>query len=635
MTDVERQEDMNPVQFWRGQLDLAEREERIFREDGDVIIRKYRGLDLSDYQQTEHSPISKFNVLWSNTETLKPAVYSQVPKPDVRVRNLPMDRDDPEQVIRAKIAQEAATVLEKALEVSIDDGIFDEHMTQARDDVLLPGRGLVRCRYVVEWEEVTPSPIFATGADRFNEEEPIIIGYQYEGEPIDVERDDEGEVRRDDAGMPIARRKKSEEVKAEYVFWKSFRMQPARTWADTNWVAFEHFMDREELDEAFGSQKAKDIPLNARRRTGTGESNYAIDDEDKPPDGGYKVARVWEIYDRKTLKRLWIADGYESVIDEEDDPMELEKFYPIAKPLTFYTTTDRTVPMAEYRFYKDQAIELDIVNGRITRLTALLKATGLYDAAKGQPITDMHTQWDGQLGPVQLSDEIRAQGGIQNSIWWWPIEVIGTVIQGLVQQRILLLQQIYELTGISDLIRGHTRATETLGAQELKANFGSMRMTDRTKPMQVFVRDTLRIMGELIGENFEKETLEAMTGMRISDAAMALLREDHLRYFNIDIETDSTVTPDATMEKQEAAEFARAIAEFFNAMLPVAQQAPQMTPFILDLFKVTFRRFKMSREIETQIDDMVAMAKSQVGQAPQLGSPPGVPAGAPNVVQMQ
>lgn len=630
MTDVESVADApNPVGFWRDQINLSERQDDEFYSDGDLAVARYRSVKLNDYVITDQGTVSKFNILWANTETLKPAIYSAVPQPDVRIRNVVADPNDPAEKARAEIANEAADVLEKALSTAMDTGEFDVVMKQARDDVLLPGRGQIRVRYNVEFETVLPDEVVefqrdANGEIMTDEDGPIEISrtFVHNGVEVEPERADDGEVKLNDAGMAVARVKKSEAVIPEYVFWASYRQQPARDWQSTGWIAFEHFMTKDELTEAFGAAKAKDIPLESRRRINT---KIRGSDADDPPKDGIKVARVWEIYDKVEGERVWIADGFDEIIETEDDPFDLQGFYPSPKPLTFYTTTDRTTPMSEYRFYQDQAIELDVVNARITRLIALLKAVGAYDSLS-DAVIDVINLDDGELAPVDIGEEMRRTGGLAGSIFMWPIQVIAEVLIGLYKQRAELLAQIYELTGISDLIRGQTAASETLGAQELKANFGSMRMTNRRQPMQEFVRDTLRKMADMMAEQFEDETWNRMTGMVVSPEALAMIRDDHLRYFNVDIETDSTVSADAAMEKQEAAEFARAVAEFFNAMLPVAQQVPQTVPFILALFKTTFSSFKKSRELDGEIDEMIALFKAQAQQ-------PGVP-GAQGPVQV-
>lgn len=638
--EVEKAEDTSPVTYWTTQLALAAKEERSFREDGRMVVKRYRGYDLSDYDTTERSPISKFNILWSNTETLKPALYSQRPRPDVRRRNFSIITDDAARKARDQAAKEAAMVLERAVSVSIDDGHFDEAMRKARDDVLLPGRGVVRVRYKVIMRRIRPDVTYAYERDPETDEpvlgdggEPNVIGqeYSYEGESVDEE------VELDNAGEPYIERKGSEKVYVEYVFWSAIRFQPARTWEECGWVAFEHFMTLEQLEDNFGKEKAGKIPLTASKRTGEIDPTDA--DTDKPPEGGYKLARLWEIFDKDGGQRVWIADGYKELVEREDDPMELERFYPMARPLTFYTTNERMVPLSEFRFYQDQALELDTVNGRITRLTALLKACGVYDSVV-ETIIDVHALEDGELAPTDVGNELRQKGGLDGSIFMWPIETIAQVLTGLYRQRDALLTQIYELTGISDLVRGQTMATETLGAQQLKAGFGTLRMSNRTVPMTEFARDTLRIMAEIIGENFEKETLEAMTGMRISDAAMAMLRHDHLRYFLLDIETDATVRPDAEAEKAEAVEMLSAITGYLQQAVAIGTANPAMIPLLLQLLKWGLARFKVSREIEEMIDEAIGQLEAQAQPGAGPAGMPGAPApgpdgtAAPNVTPM-
>jgi hypothetical protein len=59
--------------------------------------------------------------------------------------------------------------------------------------------------------------------------------------------------------------------------------------------------------------------------------------------------------------------------------------------------------------------------------------------------------------------------------------VAAAVLKELYAQRDQLVQAIYEISGISDVLRGSTDAQETLGAQQIKANFGSLRLKERQK----------------------------------------------------------------------------------------------------------------------------------------------------------
>ena len=108
------------VRRWRGELERAERAERDWMRRAEKVVERYRAEKRSDGMR-------RFNILWANTEILKPAVYSRTPAPDVRRRWLD---DDP-------AGREAASVLERALSFLVDDGGFDAAMEAVRDDMLL------------------------------------------------------------------------------------------------------------------------------------------------------------------------------------------------------------------------------------------------------------------------------------------------------------------------------------------------------------------------------------------------------------------------------------------------------------------------------------------------------------------
>ena len=69
-------------------------------------------------------------------------------------------------------------------------------------------------------------------------------------------------------------------------------------------------------------------------------------------------------------------------------------------------------------------------------------------------------------------------------------------------------------------MRGQSKASETLGAQELKVQFANVRMNMYVKTVDSFVRDIYRIKAEMIAEHFEPQTLMEITGTKVTpDAA--------------------------------------------------------------------------------------------------------------------
>lgn len=592
--ELERPEDAGDggegrVKYWRIELDLAAKHEAAWMKRGDATVKRYR--------DEKRKAGKKFNILWANVETLKPATYSQTPAPDIRRRF--KDKDP--------VGRVASEVLERALSFSVDDYPFDETMEAVRDDMLLPGRGVARVVYEPQFVKMRPQiaqiPNEADPSGIFLPPQEIM---HMNGEPVEPDgEDDEG---------PYVEEIGEQDVYCEYVYWKDLRLFPSgvRRWEDVYGVAFCHTMTRDELKEAFPGKGSR-IPLT---HSALPEEDERRDDASAEP---LKKAVVWEIWDKRTRERVWIAQGFDELIETEDDPYGLEDFFPIPKPVYAVQTTDTLVPIPEFTQYQDQADELDLVTARINKLTEALKVRGLY-AGVIKELRDLMKGDENSLHPVDDWEQIVQHGGLDKAITWFPIEKTAQVLGVLIQNREALKQEIFEITGISDIIRGATDARETKGAQQLKANFGAQRMTPRSKPIERFARDLFRLKAEIIAEHFTQDQLQRMTGQQIPEPVMQLLRDEKARGFRIDVETDSTVAPDAAQEKAEATEFVTAVTGFLTAATELGQAAPVMTPVLMEMLKYSVRRFKAGRSLEEVIDQS-ADAVTQQAQQPQQPDP--------------
>ena len=145
--------------------------------------------------------------------------------------------------------------------------------------------------------------------------------------------------------------------------------------------------------------------------------------------------------------------------------------------------------------------------------------------------------------------------------------------------------------------------------------------------MARFVRDTVAIIAEIIAEHFRPEELVRMSGaQQLGDeqtvmAAIALLKDQGARDFEIDIETDSTVALDEEAEKQSTVEFVTAVTGYLEKSALIAQQSPAMTPLLLEMLMFAVRRFKAGRDLE-QAFEKTAEAVMQEQQQRQANPPP-------------
>lgn len=573
------------VRRWRGELDRAERAQREWTRRAAKVVERYRA-------ERRVSGRRQVNILWANTEILKPAIYSRTPAPDVRRRYLD---DDP-------VGREASLVLERALSYLLDDDGFDTAMEAVRDDMLLPGRGVARVVYepAIARRMLERAPDGGDGAV-----------FLLDGRPVEPDGFD------GDAAW--VEEVEDERVFCRHVYWKDYREQPARCWDEVGWIAFRHSLARDALVERFGAV-GREIPLDA-----TVGAEDARDRAGDVPDGARRGV-VWEIWDKASRRRIVIAEGFDRVVETADDPLGLAGFFPVPEPLYAVRTSDSRVPIPEFTLYQDQALELDELTTRKRHLIAALRARGVYAGVLGEIERLLTEGGENEMIPVKDWDQFRDKGGLGAAIEWLPIERIAQVIVSLNSHIAQLKGEIFEITGLSDIVRGSTHASETATAQRLKGSFGTMRMQPRQRPMQRFVREALRLKAEIVAEHFRPETLARMTGRPVPPAVLALLRDEKLRGFRIDIETESTVQPDAEAERRNAVEFLTASTQFFTGIAPLIAGAPQSAPMFLEMFRTAARSFKPGRRLEEVI---ARTSDALIRQAEALAGPEAGDGGAP------
>lgn len=519
------------VKLWKSAIELADKEESDWRERGREVVKIYRDAEAAKKYRDKGY---RFNILYSNVETLGPAIYNSTPKPDVRRR---FSDKDPNGRI-------AAQVLERALSVQIETGDLDQALRQANKDNLLPGRGVTRVRY----------------------------------EPTTKD------------GKVLA-----QEISFEHVHWEDFRRGPARKWSDLPWIAFRHYLTREQVIK-LAPEIGATIPLDC-----TLDGRDAEKGEMQPD--LFKRLLVWEVWDKEQREILFIAPSYAAgPITRQQDVLNLKGFFPIPRALYALRTSDTLEPVEEYRIYKDQAEELDRITRRITVLISVLKWRGVRDVSVPgfEQLADAE---DGELVPSEnVYQYSQAGGGLDKAVWLMPIETLIKVIQSLYQQREQIKFTIYEIMGVADILRGQSDPNETLGAQNIKAQWGSIRIQERQADVQRFARDLLRIAAEIIAEKFDPALLGIMTGIQLTPEVIKIMRSDALRMFHIDIETDSTVQADMAGAQRNMGEFVQGFGAFVQAIGPAVQAGVVPVDAATDILTGFARIYKLGRQAEDALD---------------------------------
>jgi hypothetical protein len=561
---------------WNTEIEAASKELGNFHKDANRITQRY--LDKRDaYGRDE----SKVNLFWSTMQVLLSMLYARPPKADVSRSWQDYDDD---------VARVAGTMLQRMLNRSFDDNVspWDANVRQGIEDWLVVGMGQIWLRYEVETEEYEIPPVFDE--------------YGQELSPAEM-----------------AEKITNEEAACDYIYWEDFFWSPARTWHEVRWVARRVYMTQDQLNARFGEEIAKIVPLSGNTKPkDTNDQTTKFDPWSK--------AEVFEIWCKEKRKVYWYAKGCDVILDVKDDPLGLDNFFPCPRPVVANVTSSNFQPRADYVFAQDQFNELDEINTRITWLTRAAKVVGVYDKA-AEGIQRVFNQGsENQLIPVDNWAMFAEKGGIKGQVDWIPIDQVVNAIDHLRNYRQDKVMQIYEVLGISDIMRGSSKASETAAAQQIKAQFGSTRIQLKQFYIAEWITQALRIKAEIICKHFQPETILRRTNIeRTPDAPLAmqaiqLLKDEALSEYRINIEADSMAALDWAAERDAAVQFMQGLGAFISQVAPMAQQVPQAAPVLMSLLQWSVSKFRVSTQIESVLDQAITGMKQQ-GIQPQQPNP--------------
>jgi len=569
-------------------LDMFSQYEKEFAKwEGRVekIVRRYRD------DRTTTTAQSHYNILWANVQTLKSATFSRMPRPDVSRRH---KDNDP-------VARVASMLLERALDFEITHTTDFQHALGACvSDRFLGGRGTSWIRY---------EPIIETDDLFVSETE---IDSDSVSEYLDIEQ------------APV-----------DYVHWRDFGHQSARTWDEVTCVWRKVYMTRKMLRERFPEDKfgnlADRIPLDAS----------PDEPRQKMTEGVTKRAMIYEVWDKEEKCVYWISKSMGKILDERDDPLELEEFFPCPQPMYATLTNETLVPVPDFTLYQDQANELDVLTDRIKGLIDALKVRGFYDAANPD-LNRLFTEGDNNtLIPVKNYAAFAEKGGLQGAVTFVDLNPIASALNVAYQAMGQVKQQIYDITGISDIIRGASVASETATAQQIKGQYATLRLKTYQDEVARFASQILQIKAQIICQHFQPETiikiggaeLLSQTDQQLVPQAIELLKDNPMRTFRVEIATDSMLYADEQQEKQDRVEFMQATGAFIEKAIQGAQQVPELTPLLMDLLKFGVQGFRVGRTLEGEFDTFADAEKEK--QMQRASQPPTPQPPSPEMIKAQ
>lgn len=457
----------------------------------------------------------------------------------------------------------ACKMLEKALAWDLEQFDFDSVIKYARNDFLISGMGIV-------WEVYRPKLEVVPDPDKPEEEMTI---------------------------------KSDEFVESIYLDPRYFVADVSRVgvWEEVSWVGRKIYLSARQVAEAFGSDKAALLHL-------------PVDDK--------KEICVYEIWDKPSQKIYWLSPLLPaSFLKVSDNMLKVQGFFPCPKPIFATMTNDSVVPVPDYCLIREMLNELNGINNRMRLTMQALKVSGAYDSAFPE-LADILSK---DVTLVSLSDfaKLRESGGIRGVVDFAPIEQYVTALEQLSVRRREVIENIYSITGVSDIMRGNSDGDETATAVVKKTNFGTLRNQDRQNDMQRFIRDLLRIKAEIICEYFAAEKLAGfLSAEERQDAAtlqqaICLLKTEKLRGMTFTVETDALFNREE--ESKNVLNAVSKINEVVNMAMTTVSQQPKLLPLYKTMLGAVVGTLPKSRLFDGVLEQVFNDVAAEL-EAPENGA---------------
>jgi hypothetical protein len=409
-----------------------------------------------------------------------------------------------------------------------------------------------------------------------------------------------------------------ERAPISYVHWKDFRWGWCRTWGDCPWVAFRVYLDEEAATERFGKKVAES--LEYRKLSPSDDKS----DNDKDLSSDKSKTEIWEIWCRKSKTVYWYAEGQTLMLDKIKDPLKLNGFFPCPRPLAANVTTNLYLPVADFVVAQDLYNQVDELATRISIITRAIKVIGVYDSGEKSVARMFDEGVENDLIPVDNWAMFAEKGGLQGTIDWFPVQDVVAVLQTLRQVLDSTIDALYQVTGMSDVLRGaNTQQYTAADTEQLKAKFGSIRVQALQDDFARFAAELADLKAQVMCKHFsDKNLLRASNAqflaepdLRLVPGALNLLHSPAFPW-RINIKPESLAMVDYAQLRAERTEFLNALATYIQSAQAMIQAEPGAGPFLLQMLKWGMAGFKGAKELEGIMDQAIQKVEEAL-QKPQ------------------
>lgn len=574
------------VDQWQKELSSAKKWFRKFHKAGERANKAFLDSNRSNEDEV-YMNVTRLNLYHSNIITLMSMLYGRIPKVDVSRRFADSDDDV------ARVAGEILTrILNTDIEVAGED--IASVFRSCLQDRLIPGLGSARLQY--KYRSAKHSKQAITDEKTGAELAPAVDKETIQEEWTDI----------------------------VYTFWQDVLWSPARTYPEIRWKAYRSYLTKKKFKQRFKDADLSKVQFSSKNVVSRMESSRNEDNIEENAE-----AEVWEIWDKEEMCVLWYTQGYPKILEKQEDPLELEGFWPDPPPLISNFTTTKYLPKADYDLAKDLYQEVDELETRISLLTEACKCVGVYDSSNEGVQRIFNEAVENQLIPVKNWGQFSEKGGLKGTIEWVPLEDVVNTIKILTEKQNDKIQQLMQVTGMSDVMRGAAMQEGTpVSATERKiqANYGSIRIEALQNEFARWVSDTQALKAEIISKHYQAYCIIEQSNIMSTEdgkdeeliqAAVALIKDPSKSRWKISVRPETLAIADYAQLKADRVEFLMGVAQFMQSCAPLIEQAPAAGPYLMKMLQWGMAGFRGSSEIEGVLDQAITQMEKSPPQQKQ------------------
>lgn len=651
--------DQEMAAHWKTQIELSEKATNRWHKRGEKIIKHFR----DDRDDRDVGVAKRLNLFWSNTKTKQPAIYSKLPVAICERRFL--DKDATGRV--------ASTILERALRYELPTCGFHGSVKRCRSDYMLVGRGQVWVRYNPKFglsispKQVADDDIELNGeiVDQKEEESVEAAERQFESESLDVmhvqwkdfmtfpatartwpevkgvgrriymSRDDLIENFGDEIGKVIEldhKPKTDQHEGAESLLSGQDGMQATiyEIWWEplkkVYFVAKSYDKLCKEVDDPLKLEKffpcpepwcatmTNDTLIPVPDYVESQDQYMQIDDLTKRIDILTEACKVVGVYDAS-------AQGLKRVFQEAMEPnlIPIDSWAAFAEKGGLKGAVD-WVPIEQIA----KVLQI-LVETRQQIVADLDRTTGINDIMRGT--SDARETMGAQRlktngAQTRLQDEQDEAARFCRDI----ICIMGEIIAEHFDPATLIQVSgaMYDegldppdlpAPPIAGPMPGMMSAPPSQPGPGIASPPAPMPpQAGPPSPMQPAAPAGPQLPMQPSAPVESPEMKQARKDQMIADAIM-LLKNDKLRGFRIDVETDSTIAGDAEQEKESRTQFVEGVTKFIETAGTVTAQVPEFAPLAAKMLQFAVRGFRVGRDLESAIEEFCEKAEQKAKDA--------------------